>query len=308
MAQLIEPDDIDFDRYMDETDEHAKIRRASAYLDDLDAYFESEGRLFGDVLPWNKTSDDIRLRAGELSIWAGVNGHGKSLLLGNVVLGLMRQKRRCLIASFEMRPQVTLARMCRQASQGAAPTAEFRRHFAAWSDGRLWIYDHQGTVRPDRMLAVCRYAASELEIEHIVIDSLMKCVRGEDDYNGQKDFIDSLTAIGRDTGMHIHLVHHMKKGKDENDIGGKFDLKGSGAITDQADNVFVVWRNKRKQFDEQQGKEVDADIPDSLLVCEKQRNGEWEGKVALWFHKPSMQYVERPGFGTQVYARTLEAA
>jgi hypothetical protein len=39
----------------------------------------------------------------------------------------------------------------------------------------------------------------------------MKCVAGEDDYNGQKTFVDELTAIARDYGMHIHLVHHIKQ-------------------------------------------------------------------------------------------------
>ncbi len=36
----------------------------------------------GDPLPWQKTNGKIALRPGEVSIWAGYNGHGKSQLLG----------------------------------------------------------------------------------------------------------------------------------------------------------------------------------------------------------------------------------
>lgn len=305
MANVIEHDSINWNDYQSETDARAKVRPASAYLTEVEDYLLNGPSKSGDTLPWDKTSLDIRLRPGEVSVWAGVNGHGKSLILGQVKLGLMRQKRKCLTASFEMKPKATLARMCRQASQGNAPSVEFIRHFGAWTDGRLWIYDQQGTIQSSQILAVCRYAAKELNMHHIVIDSLMKCVRGEDDYNGQKELLDALTAIARDTGMHIHLVHHLRKGKDEDEMGGKFDLKGSGSIADQVDNLFIVWRNKRKQFEAQNGEEVDPNIPDALLSCEKQRHGEWEGKVRLWYHAPSMQYVEKPGHRPQPYTTQM---
>jgi twinkle protein len=54
---------------------------------------------------------------------------------------------------------------------------------------------------------------------------------------------------------------------------------------------MVVWRNKKKQHDAQAGKAVDEDAPDAMVICEKQRNGEWEGRIALWFHEASQQYI-----------------
>ncbi|MGE9120733.1 hypothetical protein, partial [Escherichia coli] len=32
--------------------------------------------------------------------------------------------------------------------------------------------------------------------------------------------------------------------------------------------------------------------PDQLLICDKQRNGDWEGKISLWYHPSSRQYME----------------
>jgi twinkle protein len=85
----------------------------------------------------------------------------------------------------------------------------------------------------------------------------------------------------------------MRKGSDEKSIGGKFDLKGSGSITDQADNVFIVWKNKEKaQLVAENPHYFDREVPDAVLVCEKQRNGEWEGKLKLWFDYKSQQFIE----------------
>jgi twinkle protein len=107
-------------------------------------------------------------------------------------------------------------------------------------------------------------------------------------------FVDELTAIARDHGIHIHLVHHVKKPKDEDHKPNKYDYKGSGAITDLVDNVISVWRNKAKERKREEGKAIEDKEPDALLICDKQRNGEWEGQIGLWFHKESMQYVGAP--------------
>lgn len=291
MASVIEPDDIDWTLYEQHTEPRAKVRPASSWIDALIESDRAGPSDAGALLPWAKTHDLVRLRPGELTVWAGINGHGKSLLTGQVVLSLVAQKQRCMVASFEMKPEATLRRMRRQASCGAFPTEQFTRGFGKWTDGLLWLYDQQGMVDVARVAAVLRYCADELKIQHVVVDSLMKCVRGEDDYNGQKDMLDLLTSIARDEGIHVHLVHHIRKGDDENRLPGKFDLKGSGSISDQADNVMVVWRNKKKQHDAQAGKAVDEDAPDAMVICEKQRNGEWEGRIALWFHEASQQYI-----------------
>lgn len=297
MASVIEPDDIDFQAYMDDTDAVQKVRPASAYREQTKAYMRGDFAMIGATAPWSKTHDLIRFRPGEVTAWAGYNGSGKSLLLGQIVLGFMAMKLPSLIASFEMHPRVTLARMCRQASMGPRPTEQAIDLFHDWTDGRLWLYDHQGQVRPEQVLAVCRYASIELGIRHIVIDSMMKCVRGEDDYNGQKDFVDALCAIARRTEMHVHLVHHMRKGENEAKTPGKHDLKGSGSITDQVDNVVIVWRNKAKQREQQESGVVDDSKPDALMIIDKQRNGEFEGRVSLWFDQGSTQFVSSSGAG-----------
>lgn len=304
------PDSIDWRQYEEETDHAAKVKPASAFLaamiDDIGKPEALERQAF---LPWAKTHRFFAFRDGETTLWAGVNGHGKSELTGMVCSSLVSQGERVCIASFEMKPRKTLGRMVRQfMGVGGSELAdsmqrELYEQFQALCDAKLWLYDQQGTVTPARAVAVTRYCFKELGIKHMVLDSLMKCVRGEDDYNGQKDLLDELTAVARDYNAHVHLVHHLKKLDRETDQPDKSHVKGSGAIVDQVDNLLLVWRNKQKELDTAAGKQVDPESPDTLLLCRKQRNGTgWEGAIRLYYDAESKQFASNPGAAVNMFA------
>lgn len=293
----------DFREYMEATETQAKVIPAQAYRDALIKRMFSPAAEQFPTLPWAKTMDKIHFRPGEVSLWAGANGSGKSMILGNASLGWIKGNQGVALASFEMRPLTQLVRYARQFAKGPTPAERAIDDMFDWMRGRLWFYDQQGTVKPAMVYGVARYAADKLKARHFIVDSMMKCVRGEDDYNGQKDFVDEITAIARDTGLHIHLVHHIKKPPDESTMPTKYDAKGSGSITDQVDNVFMMWRNKPKESVQDRadrGESLSANdeqklsAPDAILACDKQRNGEWEGKVALWFHRGAQQYCADP--------------
>jgi twinkle protein len=279
------PDNIDFSAYMEEPEQH-DIRPASDWLQEtIDAFYAPPDTTSAPTMLWKKTAGKVNFRKGEVSLWAGVNGHGKSMFLSQVSLDLCYQAERVMVASFEMKPVKQMHRMSRQAYAGSAPTIPFLKVLHAWTDGRLWMYDHHGSVEWRKVIAVMRYAVKEFGITQFVIDSLMKCVRGEDDYNAQKDFVDELCAFAAAHGVHVHLVHHMRKTETEHKMPGKFDIKGAGAITDMVDNVFIVWRDKKAEA-EKKGN------PNCYVSCEKQRNGDFEGKLGFWFDVDSQQYLE----------------
>lgn len=295
---LILNDDIDFSAYLAEAEPKSKIHKLDAWRHELIERIESGEQVLGAKLPWAKTHDYIRFRGGEVSLWQGINGHGKSQLLGQACLSFAQQNEPVCIASFEMKPVATIYRMLRQFAMNDRPSETAANKMIEWADQKFWLYDQLGTVNPAVLYGVIRYCANELGVKHFVVDSLMKCVRGEDDYNGQKNFVDTLTSIARDFDMHIHLVHHVRKGENEERLPGKFDAKGSGAISDQVDQVFTVWRNKKKERTVAalvaQRMEIDeetADKPDAIVACDKNRHGGWEGLVNLWYHFPSLQYT-----------------
>ncbi|MFT0547849.1 AAA family ATPase [Allopusillimonas ginsengisoli] len=303
MSQIITPDDFDFRAYMVETEPQVRVVPAETWRATLIDHVRSGERITGATLPWSKTHDHIRFRPGEVTLWQGINGHGKSELLGQVTLGFGAQGERSCTASFEMKPQNTLKRWLRQTAMNDTPSEKAVHNMFDWSRGKLWLYDQVGSVKPEMVYAVMRYCAEKLKIQHMIIDSLMKCVRGEDDHNGQKDFVDMLCSLSKDLGLHVHLVHHAKKKESEDVKPGKFDAKGSGAIVDQVDQLLTVWRNKKKERQIVMAQRIEDDaarkaklqeldeMPDSLLICDKNRNGEWEGQIGLWRHAPSLQFT-----------------
>jgi len=266
--------------------------RPSELIGKVKSRLSSDGTVKGDLLPWSKTHKCVGLRPGEVSIWAGINGHGKSQLLGQVCAWNLNASK-WLIASMEMLPEATMERMTKQAA-GCNPSDNYLESFLKWTDNRLWIYDQTDTVKMDRIIAIVYYAALELKINHVVIDSLMKCGIKKDDLEGQSFFVDKLCWAAKTTGCHIHLVHHMRKGDRESSIPDKFDIRGAGEVTDLVDNVFIVHRNKAKEIKQRSGKAVDIDEPDCSLIVAKQRHGEWEGLFKLWFHPESKQYLPKP--------------
>lgn len=238
----------------------------------------------GDLLPWSKTHGTIGLRPGEVSVWAGINGHGKSNIIGQVCAwGLDKH---WLIASMEMAPAATMERMVKQIAGNSRPGNDYIDSLLRWTDDRLWIYDQTDTIAAERILALVRYAVTK-NINHVVIDSLMKCGIRKDDLEGQTRFVDKLCWIAKTYKIHVHLVHHMRKGENEYKIPDKFDIRGASEIADLVDNVFIVHRNKKKE----NKPEEFLDEPDCWLRLAKQRHFSWEGIYGLWYHKESGQYT-----------------
>jgi twinkle protein len=303
-VELLKPEDIDFQKYLQETEQYQKVRPISVFIDEIEEDLKNPKPDNKCFMPWPSAETSFHFRLGEVTVYAGSNGGGKSLITGQIALSLMKQNQKVCIASFEMKPKKTIHRMLRQfvgedidnpLKQDRA--LEFKKSldkFKKFTNNKFWLYDQQGTITPSQVIAVTRYCVVELGIQHMFIDSLMKCMQAEDDYNAQKSFVDQLTSIARDHNAHIHLVHHIRKLGNQELMPSKTDLKGSGAVADQVDNVFLMHRNKKKEHEMSQGKQVADDTADAYLMCEKQRNGEHEEWYDLWYHRESQQFLDKP--------------
>ena len=307
-ARLVKLQDIDVEKYLKNNDVGQKVRIVSDWLDEITENYINPPVNDNAKMPWTKTQDDFSFRLGEVTLYAGGNGGGKSLITGQIALHLIKQKRKCVIASFEMKPTSTIHRMLRQFAGEFIddPLTNDRekyikgltQRFNQFAGEHLYIYDQQGSTTPQQTIAMARYCAVELGIEHIFIDSLMKVCNAEDNFNEQKYFVDELTALARDHNVHIHLIHHIRKLQSEEVQPGKYDIKGTGAITDQVDNVFLMWRNKQKENRKRNGEKYEEDLPDAYLMCEKQRNGEAQEMYGLYYHQSSQQFIETWGGAT----------
>lgn len=299
-------DDVDFLKFVGKQ-ESQYLQTKDTWRDEVLELIAGNVVALGDTLPWSKTHHCVRLRPGEVSIYAGVNGHGKSQLSGMVALWLS-QHSPVVIASLEMKPERTLMRMVRQAAGCDNVSAAFAEAFLSHETDNLWIYDQLDSVEPERIIGMMHYAAQELGARHIFIDSLMKCISGTDDYNAQKDFVDRVCWLAKTENVHVHLIHHMRKRESETQRPGKFDVRGASEIVDLVDNLFIVFRNKSKEEKIRAQKAKSAPIADevldeadTLLTVAKQRHGEWEGHIKLWFHEKSLQYIPSRNMGPIPY-------
>lgn len=296
MAGLIR-DDIDFAAYEESTEFKAKVRPAGVFADELDAEFTppkvGQRRI---VMGSTKLRTALEFRDGEVTVWAGYNGHRKSTFTGQVGLDLIAQGQRCLSISLEMPPRKTLARMAMQACAVNVPGPQQRREFMAWTDDRLWLFDHVGRLTPRKCLAVCRYFADQLQGRHVFVDSFMKVCESEESMDEQKQLIGDMCDLTKETGLHLHVVAHCRKPNsgDEAKPPNRYDIKGSGAIPDQAHNVVLVWEDKAKraELDKKEPRPEVLARPDSIVIIDKQRNGAVEGKFGLWIDHRSLRFVD----------------
>lgn len=283
-----------------------ELHGAADYADDVAAMFEDTGPEAGIRTPWAKIGDSLVFRPGEVTVIAGINGHGKSQAVGFMSAAAMRDGYRVCVASLEFRVKAWLFRLVRQIAALERPSVPMVRHVTHWlGDGRLWAFDAQGTADWRRMIEVFRYARRRYAVDLFVIDNLTGLGIGEEDYQGQKSVTLELSNFARDENCHVWLVHHIRKGGSENDQPDKMDIKGSGAITDLASTVLTVWRNKPKESARLKAEAVNAELPDDVanqpdvrIRCSKQRNysgtGNGEPSIALWWHGGTYHYLAKP--------------
>lgn len=267
----------------------------------IDAFEQRDIGLF--TSPWTSLNRNFKFRAGELTLVNGVNGHGKTELVGHIVVNAMSQGVRTCIASLELKPGKMLARLTRQTICTASPKREEIIMTNEWFSDRLWVFKLTGTAKAGRLLEIFAYARRRYGIELFVIDNLAKCGLDEEDYTGQKDFIDALCDFKNEHNCHVLLVTHSRK-TNEATPTGKMDVKGTGALTDMPDNVMAVWRNIPRELAlrkaERMGHEsldkdekASVDMPASMIRLLKQREGEgWLGDISTTFDARSHQFLE----------------
>lgn len=277
------------------------LRSVLDFESDIDDFFENQSddtQGFGSG--WEKLDEeDIKFRPNELWGVCGINGHGKSMWLNQLALNAVQQDQKVLIASMEMTPKATMGRMVRQAAGSANPPQPYRKKLLEWMCPNLWLFVDKLTPKPEDLMSCFEYAYRRYGINTFIVDSLTNMVR-QDDYEGQQKFIEKLVNFKLSFPVTVFIVTHVRKGESEYAAPNKYDVKGSGSITDLADGFLSVWKNKRKteqlEQSEMLGEEPDEQYTkqwDMYLEVLKNRNGQYEGKVGFEFDSECCQYRDR---------------
>jgi twinkle protein len=272
------------------------LRKASDFTDAVVSLFwPAHDEVRGYTLPYGKMDGKLIFRPAEVTLWSGASGSGKSQILSDCTPHWIKQGARICMASLEMKGAQSLRRMVKQASGIDRPTANYIPEILRWLDHGLLLYDYVGKRGVDSLLEVFSYARAKYGCDQFIIDSLMRLGIAGDDYTGQEKAVFHIVDWCIANNAHVHLVAHSRKGEKGQGAPETEDIKGAMEIGANAFNILTVWRNKRLEDDVQGAKtdEERAELeqrPGVVLNVAKQRNGDFEGKIGLWFDRDTYRY------------------
>lgn len=232
--------------------------------------------------PFDPDGNKLRLYPCGVSIWSGFPGAGKTTLLRQLACHLLQRDQGVFFASLEEHPQHLLVRL----AQTAAGTAHINAHQMQWFldayGDRLRIWAKVGLAKHRDLLAVIRKLAAD-GMTHAIIDSVMKLDIPTQDWEGQRNFANLLSATANQTRTHIHVVAHPKKPPAKGEEPDTSDVGGAREIGGIADNVMFVRRGKEET--------MNREVGEMVITVTKQRHGFGGlGNITGWFQRPHRQF------------------
>ncbi len=225
----------------------------------------------------------------------------------------IRQRARGCLSNLEMHPKFTLKRMCKQIVGTDRPTEKAITASLDWASGGLYLYELTGKQKVDEMLRIFDYARARYGCDVFVMDSLMRLGVAGDDYNGQEAVVFKIVDWAMAMNVHVHLVAHAKKGERERGAPGLEDIKGAVEIGANAFDIISVWRDRKVEeavtllanSDPDAAVKLKVEKPGVIVNVAEQRNGDFVGKVGLWFDQATYRY--RSSIDGEAWKRTDRA-
>jgi len=230
-------------------------------------------------------------RDGELTIWTGRNGSGKSTFILQEILHLANNGKKIMLGSFEMKPKRFLYWLVKQSLRVENPTHREVDLELERLNENIKIVDIDSNIEKQKLYDIMLYGFQKYGLSIFVIDSLMKIELTTKDYEllgEQKKFINELVNFTKQHKSHIHLVAHPRKG-DGKQVN-KIDVAGTSAITDLAHNVMIV--NRVEDAEKESRKSNGKEPFDMVLTVGKNREFGTEGNVGYYFNPETKSFSE----------------
>lgn len=238
-------------------------------------------------------------REGELTVWTGRRGEGKSTVLGQIMVESVDQGRKVCAYSGELAGDRFKDWIMAQAAgpdmlerqqdpdTGAdvylvpAPVAAL---IDEWWDRKFYLYDLgiSSAHDEDSILNEFEYAHRVLHCDAFLVDNIMtaRLKADRDYYRAQSMFTRRLAEFCKATKTHVHLVAHPRKVERGKAVEDSDEVSGAADITNLADNVISVRRLA----------EPGEDGHDTELSVLKARERGVRGKIGLCFDLPSRRF------------------
>ncbi|XP_068111391.1 twinkle mtDNA helicase [Hyperolius riggenbachi] len=223
-------------------------------------------------------------RKGELTVFTGPTGSGKTTFISEYALDLCMQGVNTLWGSFELN-NVRLARiMLTQFSQ--LRLEEQLDTYDQWADKfeelPLYFMTFHGQQNIKAVIDTMQHAVYMHDVSHVIIDNLQFMMGQEnlsyDKFAVQDFIVGAFRQFATDNCCHVTLVIHPRKEDDEKDLQTA-SIFGSAKASQESDNVLIL-----------QDRKLASGPGKRFLQVTKNRFDGDLGKIALEFNKTSLTF------------------
>jgi len=245
--------------------------------------------------PWQSLDHNTHgIRCGEIVTLCAGSGIGKSQICKEITLNLINSDHKVgYIALEENVRRTSLSIMGMHLNKqlhlnpNAADQNEKRAAFEATvGSGKLFLYDHFGSLDAENLMNRIRYMVTACECKYIFLDHLSIVVSGMDS-GDERRLIDNtmtmLRSLVEELDFALILVSHLKRpdgrGHEEGAFTSLAQLRGSAGIAQLSDLVIGLERNQQ-----------DEDSPDVMTV--RVLKNRWSGQTGI---SCSLEYSRQTG-------------
>jgi twinkle protein len=241
------------------------------------------------------------LYMGDLNVWTGKRGEGKSTILTQIMLEAVEQGNRVCAYSGEIPADrfkygvflqaADSLHVCEKYDSAIDRAVQYvpkqhRDKINDWLNGMFWLYDNKIAEADEAgsIIRVFEQAYKRHDCRVFMVDNLMTvqtCKNEKDFYHAQADFTIRLRKFAEQYGVSVHLVVHPRK---TSNAVGNDDVGGLSTITNIACAVFAM-----KKLEDQEARDLGCE---AILTCTKNRAYGTNGDVKLRFIEASRRFVE----------------
>ncbi|KYQ94381.1 T7-like mitochondrial DNA helicase [Tieghemostelium lacteum] len=220
-------------------------------------------------------------RKGELTVFSGSTGVGKTSVLTQLSLDFCKQGVRTLWGSFELSvPRLAKKMMTQFANKNLEKNIqEFPEIANEFNNLPVYFLRFFGSTHVDKVLDAMEYAVYVQDVEHIILDNLQFMLSGQakgvEKFDTMDESIEKLRKFATQKNVHITVVIHPRKQETESTLSIN-DIFGTAKATQEADNVIIFQRTKDQKY----------------LDIKKNRFSGHLGSIPLGFNQDTQRFYE----------------
>lgn len=248
---------------------------------------------------------------GQVSVWSGLNGSGKSAFLNQQILEYINQGHKVMLFSGEL-PDYSIKNILYRLIAGKRyltlsqngtyyylASEKIKSVIDVYIGNKLYIYNNKCGTNPNYIIDTIRRAHKELGVDMIILDNLMTMnlsVYNKNKYEAQSTFVINIANLCKELGIHIHIIMHPTKATG---YLRKNDISGSADLSNAVDNVFIIHRNssdfRRSYRDFNPRVKEDDELftyNTYIEICKNREEGVIDKLLCFYFLPQTKQIVE----------------